>query len=117
VPLFGKIIARLDEILVNLANLSAKIGLLIVSTQADAAALAQAIQTETSAWQAWASTAQTVIANIEAALTAAQQQIANGAAVDLTDAQNAVAAAQAAVGALPVETDPTVTPPAPAPGS
>lgn len=108
---FGAILVRLDEVLVGIANLSAKIGVLIVSTQQDAANLAQAIADDTSAWQAWAAKIQTVLNNVETALTAAQAN----SNVDLTDAQNAVAAAQAAVGALPVVPDPTVTPPAPAP--
>lgn len=115
--LFGSILGKLDELLVGQANLASQIGVLRMSTQADAAALAQAIQADTTAWQAWATNVQTVITNVEAALAAAQAQIAAGGSVDLTDAQNAVTAAQAAVGALPVETDPTVTPPAPTPGS
>jgi hypothetical protein len=113
-PPFGSrsITAKLDEILVGLANIRSQIGVLRMSTQADAAALATAIETETAAWQAWASNIETILTNVENALTAAQNA---NPAVDLTDAQNAVAAGQAAVGALPVETDPTVTPPAPAP--
>lgn len=113
----GAIHAKLDEVLVGLANLASQIGVLRMSTQADAQALAQQIQQETAAWQAWAANVQTVIANVEKALAAAQQQIANGATVDLTDAQNAAAAAQTVISALPVVTDPTQPTPAPTPAS
>ncbi|WP_067891248.1 hypothetical protein [Nocardia vaccinii] len=119
----GAVIAKCDEILVALANQSSRVNLLhnkigefIVSSQQDADQLAQAIADVESKWEAWASNAQTVLTNVENALTAAQQQAANGGTVDLTAAQNALAQAQTAVGNLPTETDPTVAPtPAPTP--
>ncbi len=113
----GAVLAKLDEVLVALANqasrinlLHNKIGELIVSSQQDADQLAQAIADVESKWEAWASNAQAVLTNVENALAAAQQQAANGGTVDLTAAQNALAQAQTAVGNLPTETDPTVAP-------
>lgn len=115
--LFGAVLARLSSIETGIANLSSRIGLLntkigelIMSSQQDADALAQAIADVEAKWEAWAANAQTILGNVEAALTAAQQQIANGATVDLTAAQNALTAAQTAVGNLPAESDPTVAP-------
>lgn len=106
----GAVITKLDEVLVTLANLSSRIGVLHMATQADVETLAQAIRENTAAQQAWASNIQTILGNVENALTAAQQQIANGNTVDLTDATNALTDAQNAVAALPVVTDPTVAP-------
>jgi hypothetical protein len=83
------------------------------ATQAQVEAVAQAMAANTSAWQAWAANVETILANVEAALTAAQTA---NPAIDLTDLDTSLTAAQSAVSALPVETDPTV-PPVPAPGA
>ncbi len=112
-PLFGDLHRKLDEILVGQANLSAKIGLFIVSTQQDAANLAQQIAAENTAWQTWATQIETAFNNVVAALQTAQQNTG----VDLTDAINEANAGQQLISALPAVTDPTVAPPAPTPGS
>jgi hypothetical protein len=81
------------------------------ATQAQVEAVAQAIAANTAAWTAWASNVETVLSDVETALTAAQNA---NPAIDLADVTTSLTAAQTAVSALPAETDPTV-PPAPAP--
>lgn len=107
------IIDMLSELVAHLIDLKTQIGESTMATQADVDALTQQVQNLNGAWQAWAANAATILTNVETALTAAEQ--ANG--IQLTDAQAAVAAGQAALAALPVESDPTITPPAPATGS
>ncbi|HMH59022.1 MAG TPA: hypothetical protein VK537_07555 [Galbitalea sp.] len=107
------IIDMLGELVAHLIDLKTQIGESTMATQADVDALTQQVQNLNGAWQAWAANAATILTNVETALTAAEQ--ANG--IQLTDALAAVADGQAALAALPAESDPTVAPPTPATGS
>jgi len=107
------IIDMLGELVAHLIDLKTQIGESTMATQADVDALTQQVQDLNGAWQAWAANAATILTNVETALTAAEQ--ASG--IQLTGALAAVADGQAALAALPVESDPTITPPAPATGS
>lgn len=94
-----------------ITNLETQIGAFIMATQADVDALTQQIQDLNTKWKAWADNVVTILGNVETALTNAEQ--ANGISLDA--AKSALTDGQTAVGNLPVETDPTVAPPAPAP--
>lgn len=107
------LVEMLGTIFTCFARLESQIGELFMATQADVDALTQQITDQTTAWKTWAANVQTVLANVEAALTAAEQ--ANNISLDAEKA--ALADAQTTIGALPTVTDPTVSPANPAPST
>lgn len=113
--LFGTILARLDELLIGQANLSAKIGILMTSNEVTQASLdseAVAVGQLDANFKTYIAGLTTAFNNVVAAWNAEKANGLTSATLD-----TAISSAQADIAALPAVVDPTVAPPAPASGS